>query len=327
MAEVAFYLDGRLYRQVLGTELFSSILKFLFVFLLARSFSRLPARSICTLKILFFFRQWLVSPYINHFIQPDSIIPNPSNPQSWNRYSYVQNSPINYSDPTGHRIDDGCLTEGCSLTQYQKDQDEQKLELLKKEHDKHKCKNGNENYCPTVDTHPVETVAFVATGLVAGPLAEQFFLGGGVDVAFWRLVQGCIGSAACRWVTGMAGGVGGYQSVTTPYGSAYQSTTQQALQTRDEVQGGANLYKMGTLGPGNGVESQFWSLENPLLNPHYAKQYGVPAQNLASGDNSFLLIGQIRDGATFVTREAPGFGSNVGGGIEAVVQEYGVKST
>jgi hypothetical protein len=43
------------------------------------------------------------SPYINHFIQPDTIIPNPADPQSWNRYSYVGNNPIRYSDPSGHK--------------------------------------------------------------------------------------------------------------------------------------------------------------------------------------------------------------------------------
>jgi hypothetical protein len=42
------------------------------------------------------------SSYINHFLQPDSLIPNPSNPQAWNRYSYVGNRPINFNDPTGH---------------------------------------------------------------------------------------------------------------------------------------------------------------------------------------------------------------------------------
>lgn len=43
-----------------------------------------------------------VSPYINRFLQPDSIIPNPVNPQAFNRFSYVYNNPINLIDPSGH---------------------------------------------------------------------------------------------------------------------------------------------------------------------------------------------------------------------------------
>ncbi|MCA9936928.1 MAG: hypothetical protein KC415_23495, partial [Anaerolineales bacterium] len=34
---------------------------------------------------------------------PDSIVPDPSNPQSYNCYSYVRNNPVNLVDPTGHR--------------------------------------------------------------------------------------------------------------------------------------------------------------------------------------------------------------------------------
>jgi len=40
--------------------------------------------------------------YINRFISPDSIIPQPANPQSFNRYSYVYNRPLVAVDTSGH---------------------------------------------------------------------------------------------------------------------------------------------------------------------------------------------------------------------------------
>jgi RHS repeat-associated protein len=44
----------------------------------------------------------MYSPSLGRFIQPDTIVPNPMNPQSFNRYSYVNNSPLNFTDPSGH---------------------------------------------------------------------------------------------------------------------------------------------------------------------------------------------------------------------------------
>ncbi|MEM7801864.1 MAG: RHS repeat-associated core domain-containing protein, partial [Chloroflexota bacterium] len=41
-------------------------------------------------------------PGIGRFASADTIVPNPVNPQSQNRYSYVYNSPLNYTDPSGH---------------------------------------------------------------------------------------------------------------------------------------------------------------------------------------------------------------------------------
>ena len=40
--------------------------------------------------------------YLNHFTQPDSIIPDTYNPLDWNRYSYARNNPLRYTDPSGH---------------------------------------------------------------------------------------------------------------------------------------------------------------------------------------------------------------------------------
>ena len=51
-------------------------------------------------------------------IQPDTEISDLSDPQSYNRYSYVLNDPLRYNDPTGHGSDgdDDDPTEHLSLT-------------------------------------------------------------------------------------------------------------------------------------------------------------------------------------------------------------------
>jgi RHS repeat-associated protein len=47
------------------------------------------------------------SSVLGRFISADTIVPDGKNPQQFNRYTYVSNSPLNYTDPTGHR---GCST-------------------------------------------------------------------------------------------------------------------------------------------------------------------------------------------------------------------------
>jgi RHS repeat-associated protein len=48
------------------------------------------------------YRARFFSPTLGRFLQPDSIVPDDSNPQDLNRYSYVLNRPILFNDPSGH---------------------------------------------------------------------------------------------------------------------------------------------------------------------------------------------------------------------------------
>jgi len=53
---------------------------------------------------LYFYNARYYDSYLNRFISPDTIIPDPKNPQDLNRYSYTRNNPVRYTDPTGHCI-------------------------------------------------------------------------------------------------------------------------------------------------------------------------------------------------------------------------------
>ncbi|WP_440948215.1 RHS repeat-associated core domain-containing protein [Methanosarcina sp. T3] len=45
------------------------------------------------------------SPEYRVFFQPDTMLPDPYNPQALNRYAYALNNPVKYTDPTGHFVD------------------------------------------------------------------------------------------------------------------------------------------------------------------------------------------------------------------------------
>jgi RHS repeat-associated protein len=60
--------------------------------------------------LMFYNARWY-DPYLNHFVQADTIIPG--GVQGLDRYAAMNNNPIRYNDPSGHMIDDGCNTDGC----------------------------------------------------------------------------------------------------------------------------------------------------------------------------------------------------------------------
>ncbi len=55
---------------------------------------------------LYDYRSRWYDAYLNRFIQPDTIVPNPGDPRSLNRYSYVNNNALRYTDPTGYYSND-----------------------------------------------------------------------------------------------------------------------------------------------------------------------------------------------------------------------------
>jgi RHS repeat-associated protein len=50
---------------------------------------------------------------LGRFLSADTIVPEPGNPQAFNRYTYVYNCPLNYTDPTGHDRDCGVMDRSC----------------------------------------------------------------------------------------------------------------------------------------------------------------------------------------------------------------------
>ena len=150
------------------------------------------------------------APRIGSFIQPDTIIPGLDDPQNWNRYSYVRNSPIVHSDPTGHMP---WIGEGCNVNERVIEKDNQRLNEFRMTTERNKCKAGDKRYCGA-DT--VEIIGFTGTMLVGGILVESFVLGGGAaatsQALFWRSALACLRSPVCRWFTRMAGGAGGVMS-------------------------------------------------------------------------------------------------------------------
>jgi RHS repeat-associated protein len=51
---------------------------------------------------LYYYNARWYDPALGRFIQPDTIVPEPVNPQSLNRYAYCLNNPVKYNDPSGH---------------------------------------------------------------------------------------------------------------------------------------------------------------------------------------------------------------------------------
>jgi hypothetical protein len=61
---------------------------------------------------MFYVSRWY-DPSLGRFVQADTLIPESTQgTQAWDRYAFVNNNPVRYNDPTGHRVDCG-IGESC----------------------------------------------------------------------------------------------------------------------------------------------------------------------------------------------------------------------
>jgi RHS repeat-associated protein len=63
---------------------------------------------------LYYYGARYYDPQVGRFVSPDTIIPHRQGSQAWDRYAYVNNNPIKYTDPTGHFCDDVGINTICS---------------------------------------------------------------------------------------------------------------------------------------------------------------------------------------------------------------------
>jgi RHS repeat-associated protein len=136
---------------------------------------------------LYYFKARFYASSIGRFISADTIVPDGKNPQAFNRYSYVNNRPLNFADPTGHMADNGCQTQGCNLT----DKDIGKMRYDELWNQYRACEQGKGG-C----NNPIEALVFTTIGLVGVGLLSEAPAAVG-----WLLdnlgIGGTAASAAC----------------------------------------------------------------------------------------------------------------------------------
>jgi hypothetical protein len=186
--------------------------------------------------------------YITQFSQPDTIVPDQYNPQDWNRYSYARNNPLRYTDPTGHRIVDGCseLAGGCNVTQKVIDDDKRKENKFRQRTEYLQCWAGDTKHCSGLDKAIIALDNLdLGDGTIQIGLGINGFIGPGMrgDVAVAMDFKGNLALLATGGgggYTAAGGGVGPYLAVTNAPSVEY-------LRGKN-VQIGGQVGEVGTVG-------------------------------------------------------------------------------
>ena len=67
---------------------------------------------------LYYYNARYYDPALGRFVQSDTIVPGAGSIQSYDRYAYVNNNPIRYTDPSGHGLDCGINDPYCNAAAH-----------------------------------------------------------------------------------------------------------------------------------------------------------------------------------------------------------------
>ncbi|HNT25669.1 MAG TPA: RHS repeat-associated core domain-containing protein [Anaerolineales bacterium] len=94
---------------------------------------------------LYFYGARFYDPQLSRFLSADSIIPQQQGVQAWDRFAYVNNNPLKYTDPSGHAMTQcGLDGQDCGASASQ-------VAYETKQYYYENCSNGYGGGCPTVE--------------------------------------------------------------------------------------------------------------------------------------------------------------------------------
>jgi len=274
---------------------------------------------------LYFYKARFYDAALGRFVQADTVLPNPANAKSFDRFAYVNNNPINGTDPTGHcSISTSTFLSPFGNFGFYASCVQDVVDAYSAFHE------GETNLGALyLEATGVKDAVLSAANSVHQMNNDVSTVFSNAPLSERILPSIRVGSFAVGTAATIMGGVqlvkAGIQaiSVKTPYGRAWQSLNPEALKLRGQVTNGTELYRGGVLGKSNVAEGQFWAPESPL-NPGFTSRYGTGSY---SGSPDFVASGNIKPGVTFITRYAPRVGSNAGGALEVVTRANGVRIT